>query len=335
MSEDRTHRLIRYLTDSYGTEIGGQAALSDLAARTDDPDVRRLATEHAAETQSQADRLQARIQALGGNLNTATAKAAFQAAAAKASSLINLFHDQEDKQTQDLIKAYALEHFEVGVYTSLAAYSQSVGDLETAALADTIRAEEERAASRMEQLIPQVAVRALDKTDDASSSTKMPSSAGPRKLLGIPLTATTLILAPAAIALGVYGVRRLRGTSDDSVQYDNGAPSYSDVSLSGSAATGSTSLASSDDEPSVIVVETVETVSLDPMDTASDDLSGSTTSGSTTSGSTTSGSAFGTTIGTTTGTTDVSSGTSGTSSGTTSGSNPFTTSSGGSTFGTS
>jgi ferritin-like metal-binding protein YciE len=175
--EDKTHRLIRYLNDTYATEMGGAAALDDLFRRTNDPDVRAVVVEHLVVTKSQAARLLERIRALGGS--EADAKVAFQTLAAKGSKLINLFHDQEDKQTQDLIKTYALEHFEIGVYLSLAAYARAIGDEETARLADTIGAEERDAAQRMEALIPQVSVQAIRRTAEAVEAAQAVEAAAP------------------------------------------------------------------------------------------------------------------------------------------------------------
>ena len=216
MAEDRTHRIIRYLTDTHATEIGGIAALKDLLARATDPEVRTVVSEKIAVGRTQVNRLEARIRALGGS--PSGAKAAVQATGARASRLMNLFHDQEDKQTQDLVKAYALTHFEVGVYTSLAAFADAADDAETARLAREIRAEEEAAAARLERLIPRVSVQALNRTAGvaapgapASASTSSGGHGGRE---------TALVWLPLAVALGVWVVSRLLSGPDES---DDGA----------------------------------------------------------------------------------------------------------------
>ena len=63
-------------------------------------------------TQSQADRIAARILALGGDKSEP--KGLLNEILAKGSGLLNAFHNKEDKQTQDTIKAYSFEHFEIG-----------------------------------------------------------------------------------------------------------------------------------------------------------------------------------------------------------------------------
>jgi len=168
MAEDVKERLLRYLNDAHAAEDGALASLKDIAAEATDSAVRQAVTEHIAVTQSQADRLKARILALGGD--KAEGKSIVNTIIGKGSSLLNIFHDKEDKQTQDVIKAYSLEHFEVGMYTSLKAYADAVGDNETAQLAATIMAEEQQAGERLLRLIPQVAVAAVANTSGVGAS---------------------------------------------------------------------------------------------------------------------------------------------------------------------
>ena len=168
MAEDVKKQLLRYLNDAHAAEVGGISSLKDIAAEATDADVRTAITEHIAVSQSQADRLEARIHALGGD--KAAGKSLVNSIIGKGSDLLNMFHDKEDKQTQDLIKAYSLEHFEIGLYTSLKAFSDAIGDHETAQLADTIMGEEQLAAERLLRLIPQVAKLAVPQGAATSSN---------------------------------------------------------------------------------------------------------------------------------------------------------------------
>lgn len=203
MTEDKNKRLLRYLNDAYATEEGGLTSLRDIVGETTDPEVRAAVTDHIATTHSQVDRLAARIKALGGN--TAEAKGMVNTALAKGSQLLNVFHDKEDKRTQDVIKAYSLEHFEVGMYTSLSAYASAVGDNETAQLADSIITEERQAAERFERLIPRLAVAAVNKTSDVGIyGGAQPQRGGRRLKPGV------LLGSGAALALALWGVRLLR-----------------------------------------------------------------------------------------------------------------------------
>lgn len=159
MAENTKEQLLRYLNDSYAAEVGGLASLKDLAALATDSGLKQAVTDHIAETQSQADRVKARILALGGDVSEP--KGALNTVLAKASGALNIGHSHEDKQTQDTIKAYSVEHFEVAAYTSLQAFANAIGDSETAQMAQTIIGEEQMAAERLQRLIPQLAVASL------------------------------------------------------------------------------------------------------------------------------------------------------------------------------
>ena len=146
--------------------------------------------DHLTQTQSQADRVEARLTALGGKPNDG--KGVLNTILGKGSDLLNVFHDKEDKQTQDVIKAYALENFEVGMYTSFHAYADAVGDAETAALVKTIIGEEQQAAEKMLALIPQVAVQAVGR----------PPAWPERSPFGARRRAGTFSSRPASLCLG-------------------------------------------------------------------------------------------------------------------------------------
>ncbi len=160
MAEETKDQIIRYLNDSHAAETGGMTSLKDLAAETTDSDVRQAAQAAVTSSQAQAERIEARIQALGGSKSEP--KGVLNSFLAKASGALNIFHSKEDKQTQDLIKSHAFEHFAIGAYTSLEAYASAVGDTETAQLAKSIISEKHQTAERFLSLIPQVAVSSVN-----------------------------------------------------------------------------------------------------------------------------------------------------------------------------
>lgn len=169
MAEDVKHRTIRYLQDAHAAETGIDDVLKGFIDDTDDPNVKALFAEHAAETRAQAQRLEARLHALGGD--TSGGKSFLNTIMAKASELLQGAHDEYDKNTQNLIKAYATEHLERGMYESLIVWSETIGDTETAQLARDIQAEEERTAQKLFPLIQQYARTALANTNVAGSAT--------------------------------------------------------------------------------------------------------------------------------------------------------------------
>lgn len=161
--EDVKARMLRYLVDAHAVEEGGLSSLKGISEELDIDEMRGIVDEHITVTQSQITRLGQRIAALGGDVSKS--KSMVNTIIGKVSELANAFHDKEDKLTQDLIKAYSLEHFEVGMYTSLRAFADEVGDHETARLAEDIVGEEQLAAERILRLIPVVAKTAVVRTN--------------------------------------------------------------------------------------------------------------------------------------------------------------------------
>ena len=168
MAEDVKEQMLRYLNDAYAAEVGGMASLKDLAAETTNSELRQAVEQHITVTQSQADRLTARILALGGDKSEP--KGILNEVLAKTSGILNAFHNKDDKQTQDTIKAYAFEHFEIGAYTSMKAYADAIGDHETAQLAETIIGEEQLAAERLQRMIPQLAVASVNNASGVAAA---------------------------------------------------------------------------------------------------------------------------------------------------------------------
>jgi ferritin-like metal-binding protein YciE len=168
MAETVKEQMLRYLNDAYAAEVGGMASLKDLEASATDADLKQVVADHIVVTQSQVDRVQARILALGGDKSEP--KGIVNEVIGKASHLINAFHSHEDKQTQDTIKAYSLEHFEVGAYLSMEAFANAIGDSETAQLAKTIIGEEQMAGERLQRLIPQLAVKSIANAKNAAAA---------------------------------------------------------------------------------------------------------------------------------------------------------------------
>jgi ferritin-like metal-binding protein YciE len=153
--EQPRERLIRYLQDAHAAEVGIAGVLRDAIGSVNNEQARTLFNEHLVVTQNQAARLEARLNVLGGD--TSGGKSLLNTIIGKVSDFMNAAHDDYDKTTQDIIKAYATEYFEMGMYASLSAYARAMGDMETASLAQEIMQEEEEAAQMLFPLIAQQA----------------------------------------------------------------------------------------------------------------------------------------------------------------------------------
>src|SRR5205085_11910505 len=140
MAEDSRERMVRYLQDAHAAELGIKDALESFIDDQDDPMVRSLFQEHIVMTQSQADRLEQRLNYY--NESPSGGKGFLNSLMAKMQEVMHGAHDEYDKRTQNLIKAYATEHLEMGMYESMMAYATSIGDNETAMLAKQIQQEE-------------------------------------------------------------------------------------------------------------------------------------------------------------------------------------------------
>jgi ferritin-like metal-binding protein YciE len=153
--EHTRDRLIRYIQDAQAAEVGIARTLEGFLDDGDNEMVRSLLRDHVAVTKNQANRLEQRLRTMGAE--TSAGKGFFNSLLGRVSEIMHGAHDDYDKVTQNLIKAYATEHLEIGMYTALIAYARACNDEETATLAEEILAEEEEAAERIFPLIEQCA----------------------------------------------------------------------------------------------------------------------------------------------------------------------------------
>lgn len=159
--ETAQEKLIRYIQDAHASEVGITTVLKDFIDEVNNPQVKAVFAEHLQVTQSQAQRLEQRLIALGSKKSDG--KGIVNQLMGKVADLMHAAHDPEDKTTQDLIKAYATEHLEFGMYASLESYSEALGDMETARLARQIASEEKEAAEKIFPLIAVTAKAPLNK----------------------------------------------------------------------------------------------------------------------------------------------------------------------------
>lgn len=160
--ENPQERLLRYLDDAWAVEKALVSALKDMANDANDPTVQALFQEHSVMTHQQEEDLEARIRALGGE--PSGSKGFMNQMMAKVTDMMNSAHDDYDKTTQDLMKSYATENFEMAMYESLASYANAVGDTETAALAERIFQQEKQTAERVWAQIAPASARAVNAT---------------------------------------------------------------------------------------------------------------------------------------------------------------------------
>ncbi len=118
-----------------------------------------LFRQHAAETRLQYERLTARLSALGGS--PSTAKSLLAHVFGLSPKAAQLGHEKEERTTQNLMMAYAVENSEMAMYESLATVAEAAGDTETASLARQIQAQEKETAEKIWRVLPGCAEQAF------------------------------------------------------------------------------------------------------------------------------------------------------------------------------
>src|SRR4051794_39813174 len=160
----------RYLEDAIAAEKSFETQLEGFAKEASLPEVQSMFQQHAAETRTQYELLTSRLEALGGS--TSTIKSFLAHLFNSAPKVAQTGHEQEERTTQDLMMAFAVENAEVAMYEALFVAAETAGDTETAALARRIRAQEQETADKVWRVIAPSATQAYQavKARDESAS---------------------------------------------------------------------------------------------------------------------------------------------------------------------
>ncbi len=175
MAETSTDVIKRYLEDAIAAEKSFETQLQGFAGEGDDSAAKALFHQHAIETKQQYERLTARLEALGGS--TSGVKSLLAHVFGLSPKAAQLGHEKQERTTQNLIMAYAVENSEVAMYEALIATAEASGDGQTEALARDIQAQEQATAEKVWKLIPSSAVRAFEHLTGAGIDTDQTRSA--------------------------------------------------------------------------------------------------------------------------------------------------------------
>lgn len=160
MAETSAEVIQRYLQDAIAAENSFETQLNTFAKEaTDFPAAQTAFQQHAAETRNQIQLLTTRLQALGGS--TSTAKSVMAHVFNFSPKAAQIGHEKEERTTQNLMMAFAVENSECAMYESLIVSAEAAGDTETASIARSIQAQEKATADKVWQLIPQAAQMAF------------------------------------------------------------------------------------------------------------------------------------------------------------------------------
>jgi len=156
-------KVMQYLSEARANEHALVRVLQSQIAMTPGGSYRSGLETHLGETRQHADRVAKRLKALGegGNPLTATV-GVVQSLAGQALALTKTPFDLlrgsggEEKVLKNAKDAYATEALEIATYTAIERLAQQVGDDETAKLAASIRADEEKMLARILREIPKL-----------------------------------------------------------------------------------------------------------------------------------------------------------------------------------
>jgi ferritin-like metal-binding protein YciE len=167
----RDAKLVQYLNEAFGKEKQLETALEAHIAMTTRDSYRKRLRDHLRETKSHARDVERRIKQLGGTAEAVSipgpdvvgeAAARVQEVAQRGAALAKgPLHavrgtGEEEKLLKNAKSEYSDEAEEIATYTAIETLAQNVGDRETARLARGIRRQEERMASFLARLIPQL-----------------------------------------------------------------------------------------------------------------------------------------------------------------------------------
>lgn len=151
-------QVIDYLTDVHSTEENAVSQLRTGAETAGHAGLAEVLREHLAETEEHERLVRDRLEALGespSKLKDLAQKGGAMATGALAKAA-------PDTTGKLAIQAYAFEHLEIASYRMLRVVAERAGDQETVALAERILAEEQAAASRVDDLLEEVSAYDVD-----------------------------------------------------------------------------------------------------------------------------------------------------------------------------
>jgi ferritin-like metal-binding protein YciE len=156
-------KILQYLNEAHASESGLVRALQSQIAMTPRGSFRTALEKHLRETRDHAERLRARMRELGdgggvlrAGIGVAETVAAQALALGKTPLVLLRGSGGEEKVLKNAKDAAATEALEIATYTAIEQLARSVGDEETARLAASIRAEEQRMLDKVLREIPKL-----------------------------------------------------------------------------------------------------------------------------------------------------------------------------------
>jgi ferritin-like metal-binding protein YciE len=156
-------KVVQYLNEAHATEMALTRVLQSQIAMTPRGSYRSALESHLIETRDHADRVERRLQALGAGGNplqavVGVAETVVGQVLAFGKTPLDLLRGSggEEKVLKNAKDAAATEALEIATYTALERLASAVGDDDTAKLAASIRADEEKMLERVLRELPKL-----------------------------------------------------------------------------------------------------------------------------------------------------------------------------------
>ncbi len=156
--DDLEEQLRKYLADAHAIEEQAEKFLERAVSLTEDTPLAKLFEAHLEETRGHAEKIEQRLDALGGD--PSSLKDALMRMGAL--NWAEFFHAHPDTPGKLAAFAFAFEHLEIGGYEQLKRVAERAGDEETAKTAEAILGEEREAAKKVAGAFDQAAEISLE-----------------------------------------------------------------------------------------------------------------------------------------------------------------------------
>jgi ferritin-like metal-binding protein YciE/TPR repeat protein len=234
-------KIVQYLDEAHASEVALVRVLQSQIAMAPRGTYRSALETHLAETRRHAARVEKRLGELnqGGNplqFLGGVAQSLVGQALALAKTPLDLVRGSggEEKVLKNAKDACATEALEIATYTAIERLARSVGDEQTAKLAASIRADEEKMLDRIMRELPKLtaAVVGADVEDDPSYEITKTGAADATRATG-KAAAKTARKTGAKAKRSTRQARKLPGVARAEGQAKGAVASQSDLAISG------------------------------------------------------------------------------------------------------
>jgi ferritin-like metal-binding protein YciE len=231
MSQSEQQKVVQYLNEAHATEQALVRVLQSQIAMTPRGSYRSALETHLRETRGHAERVARRLEALGQGSNplmvvVGAVETAIGQVLALGKTPFDLVRGSggEEKVLKNAKDACATEALEIATYTALERLAGRAGDDETARLAASIRADEEKMLQRVLRELPKLTDAVVRADIDGSGSYDVTTTGAAEATKRTARKATAATKRTARQTRKVPGVARAEGQVKGAAASENDLP---------------------------------------------------------------------------------------------------------------